>query len=171
MKTRLLLLAALVLAVTALLVPAAPAAAAPHALSAVSAAGIVGFDDQGTEAYAKFYARATAPAAPGEMHQPASGVLTYSDKAGLRFWVSVEHIHDHSATEVHFGGPIERSNDPSLVGKFAHTAAVDGGLPKGGGDLFAILVTDSATCPCDNGMMLMPMPITAGNLVVQVPVM
>ncbi len=45
---------------------------------------------------------------------------------GLAFTASVEHIHAHSATEVHFGGPITKSNDPSLVGKFVHCVAIDG---------------------------------------------
>ena len=42
----------------------------------------------------------------GEDHQPATGWLAVAVKGGPTFSVSVEHIHAHSATEVHFGGPI-----------------------------------------------------------------
>ena len=78
--------------------------------------------------------------------------------------VSVEHIHAHAANEVHFGGTILRSSHPSLVGKFAHCVAVDGGLPGGKGDLFSILVTSS-----DTHEHAAPVPVHLGNLVVRTP--
>jgi hypothetical protein len=126
--------------------------------------GAVGFQSGGTLSFATFSARAVGPAAPGEEHQPARGSLFFSNKQGVTFYATVEHIHAHAANEVHFGGPILRSSDPSLVGKFAHCVAVDGGSPGGKGDLFSILTTAS-----DAHEHAAPVPVVFGGLVVRTP--
>jgi hypothetical protein len=99
-------------------------------------AGVVGFDYGGSTAAAAFEARAIGPAALDEKHQPAKGSLHVEIQNGLAFTASVEHIHAPSATEVHFGGPITKSNDPSLVGKFVHCVAIDGSP-----DQFSLTIT------------------------------
>jgi hypothetical protein len=139
----------------------APAAMAseqpfPH----VKVSGEVRFTQSGTRAFAEFEAEAIGPAAPGEEHQPAKGILVYRDANGLRFRVSVEHIHAHSGNEVHFGGVIVKSSDPALVGKHAHMVAIDNSKR---GDQFSVLVTDS-----DTHEHAAPVPVESGNLVVKV---
>lgn len=108
----------------------------------VKVAGEVQITQDGTTVFAAFEAISTGPAAPGMDHQPAQGVLTYRDANGLRFRVSVEHIHAHSANEAHFGGVIVKASDPSLIGKHAHMVAVDNGRL---GDLFSVLLTAADT--------------------------
>ena len=139
-------------------VSVASAAGAP--LPTVS--GGVGFLNGNEESFASFNAIATGPALPGEEHQPARGLLTYTDETGLRFTVSIQHIHAHSATEVHFGGTIVGSRDPSLIGKFAHAVAIDGGSSGKKGDQFSILVTET-----DVLAHATPGPVTYGNLTVK----
>lgn len=164
LKTRHGLLAATLLALVLCLSLVAAAGAASQSFPAVSAAGAVGFQSGGTLNFATFSARAVGPAAPGEDHQPARGSLLFANKQGVTFYAAVEHIHAHSATEVHFGGTILRSSDPSLVGKFAHCVAVDGGSPGRRGDLFSILITAS-----DVHEHAAPVPVVFGNLVVGTP--
>jgi hypothetical protein len=130
-KQRLLPAAALAFALALLLAATAfvPAASAdPASYPQVSAAGEVGFDYGGSTAAAAFEARAIGPAAKGSLHVEIQN--------GLAFTASVEHIHAPSATEVHFGGPITKSNDPSLVGKFVHCVAIDGSP-----DQFSLTIT------------------------------
>jgi hypothetical protein len=164
MKSSYRLLATAFLALVLSLTIVAGASAASRSFPAVSASGAVGFQNDGVPSYATFSARAVGPAAFGEEHQPAKGSLLFSDRLGVTYVVSVEHIHAHAADEVHFGGTILRSNDPSLVGQFAHCVAVDGGSPGGAGDLFSILVTSS-----DEHEHADPVPVTSGNLVVRTP--
>jgi hypothetical protein len=158
------LLAATLLAVVLCLSFVGTAGATGQSFPAVSAAGAVGFQSDGVLSFATFSARAVGPAAPGEDHQPARGTLLFANKLGVRFTVAVEHIHAHAANEVHFGGPILRSSDPSLVGQFAHCVAVDSGSPGGKGDRFSILVTES-----DVHTHAEPVPIKLGGLVVRTP--
>jgi hypothetical protein len=159
-KQRLLPVASLAFALTLLLAATAfvPAASAdPASYPRVSATGEVGFDYGGSTAATAFEARATGPAAPGEEHQPATGSLHFEIQNGLAFTASVEHIHAHSATEVHFGGPITKSNDPSLVGKFVHCVAIDGSP-----DQFSLIVT--GTDVHEHGA---PAPIVWGKIKVR----
>jgi hypothetical protein len=164
MKTRSALLAATFLVLVLCFSLVAAASAAKQSFAAVSAVGAVGFQNDGTLSFATFSARAVGPAAPDAEHQPARGSLLFASKLGVRFFVAVEHIHAHSATEVHFGGTIQRSSDPSLVGKFAHCVAVDAGSPGREGDLFSILVTAS-----DTHEHAVPVPVLFGDLVVRTP--
>jgi hypothetical protein len=119
----------------------------------VSTAGAVGTCYKGSVAVVTFSARATGPAQsmPGMsgMMQPAQGSLLLTSRSGVTFCVSVQHIMAHSATDVHFGGPIVKSSDPSLVGRFAHCAAVDNGKC---GDAFSVNVTDTGACACAPAM-------------------
>jgi|GEM_PF-2955511 len=139
----------------------APAAlAGEQQFTSVKVAGEVRFVQNGTRAFAAFEAKAVGPAAPGEEHQPAEGMLEYRDANGLKFRVSVEHIHAHTGNEVHFGGVIARSSDPSLVGKHAHMVAIDNGRR---GDQFSIIVTDT-----DSHAHAAAVPVELGNLVVKV---
>ncbi|MHB8867297.1 MAG: hypothetical protein ACYC6T_10155 [Thermoleophilia bacterium] len=108
----------------------------------VKVAGEVQITQDGTKVFAAFEAKSTGPSAAGMDHQPAEGVLTYRDANGLRFQVSVEHIHAHSANEVHFGGVIVKANDPSLIGMHAHMVAVDNGKQD---DRFSVLLTAAGT--------------------------
>jgi hypothetical protein len=152
-------LAALVALTLGLLVaPAAMAEEQPF--THVKVSGEVRFTQGGTRAFAAFEAEATGPAAPGEKHQPAKGILEYRDANGLRFRVSVEHIHAHSGNEVHFGGVIVKSSDPALVGKHAHMVTVDNGKR---GDQFSVLVTDT-----DTHEYAAPVAVESGNLLVKV---
>ena len=164
LKARHGLLAGTLLALVLCLSLAATASATTQSFPAVSAAGAVGFQSDGTLNFATFSSRAVGPAAPGEEHQPARGSLLFTNKQGVSFYADVEHIHAHAADEVHFGGPIIRSSDSSLVGKFAHCVAVDGGLPGGRGDLFSVLITEA-----DVHEHVAPVPIDSGNLVVRTP--
>lgn len=164
MKTRHAFSAVMVLALLLFLAVAGTASAATSTRPAVWVAGAVGFDNQGTAAFAGFAAQAIGPARPSEDHQPAKGSLVYRDKTGTTFVVSVVHIHAHSATEVHFGGTVVRSSDTTLVGSFAHCVAVDGGTPGVRGDLFSILVTGT-----DTHVQGITVPVSAGNLVVKAP--
>ena len=163
-KTRSGLLAAalLVLVFTLSIVGTASASTSPF--PAISTVGAVGFQSGGAWSTATFSARSIGPAAPGEEHQPARGWLAFASKSGVTFFVRVDHIHAHSANEVHFGGPIQRSSDPSLVGQFAHCVAVDGGSPGRSGDLFSVLITSS-----DAHEHAAPGPVAFGNLVVTTP--
>ena len=154
--------AVMVLALLLSLAIVAVASAATSTFPQVRAAGAVWFDNQGTPAFAGFAVKAIGPALPGEDHQPATGTLVYRDRKGTTFVVAVEHIHAHSATEVHFGGTISWSSDAALVGGFAHAVAVDGGTPGVGGDLFSVVVTRSSAH--EHGT---PVPVSAGNLVVK----
>ena len=161
-KQRLLPAAALALALALLLVATAivPAAnAAPAGYPQVSATGEVGFAFGASTAAAAFEARATGPAAPGEEHQPAKGSLSFEIQNGLAFTAAVEHIHAHSATEVHFGGPITKANDPSLIGKFVHCVAVDGSP-----DQFSLTITDT-----DVHEHAAPAPVLWGKIKVRSP--
>lgn len=164
LKTRHGLLAATLLALLLCLSLAGTAGAVGQSFPAVSVAGAVGFQGDGVLDYATFSARATGPAAPGEDHQPAKGSLLFTNKQGVSFYAAVEHIHAHAANEVHFGGPILRSSNPSLVGKFAHCVAVDGGSPGGNGDRFSVLVTAS-----DEHAHADPLAVVLGGLVVRTP--
>lgn len=151
---------AVLMALAIALVVAPAAVAAEQEYPKVKVAGEVRITQDGTAVSAAFEAKATGPAAAGEMHQPAKGTLTYSDDSGLRFKVSVLHIHAHSANEVHFGGVIVKASDPSLVGKHAHMVAVDNGTT---GDLFSVYVTEAGVhehAP--------PVEVERGNLLVKV---
>jgi hypothetical protein len=160
MKTRyaapLVALVALMLGL--MVAPAAMAGEQPF--PSVKVSGEVRFAQNGIRAFAEFEAEAIGPAAPGEEHQPAEGTLEYRDASGLRFQVSIEHIHAHSGNEVHFGGMIVKASDPALVGKHAHMVAVDNGRR---GDLFSVLWTDT-----DAHMHAAPGPVERGNLSVKV---
>lgn len=72
------------------------------------------------------------------------------------------HVHAHSATDVHFGGSIVKSNDPNMFGKFVQVAAGDGGTPGRNGDTISVLVTDTDTHAEPTAI-----PVTNGNLVVR----
>lgn len=162
MKTRyaapLVVLVALVLA----LVVASAAMAGEQQFPSVKVSGEVGFAQNGIRAFAAFEAEAVGPAARGEEHQPAEGTLEYRDVTGLRFRVSIEHIHAHSGNEIHFGGVIVRSSNSALVGKHAHMVAVDNGRR---GDLFSLLVTTDT----DTHEHAAPVLVDRGNLVVKAP--
>ena len=123
--------------------------------------GDVGFSLNGLRASAEFAVRATGVPAPGEDHAPATGKFEFKTK-GLRYTARIGHVHAHSATEVHFGGLIVKSSDPTMVGKFVHIAAVDGGTPGRNGDMISVLVTDTETH--SEPMMV---PVSRGNLVVR----
>jgi hypothetical protein len=154
---------ALVVALVALvlaLVAASAAMAEEQPFAPVKVSGEVGFAQNGIRAFAAFEAVAVGPAAPGEEHQPAVGVLKYSDRSGLSFRVSIEHIHAQSANEVHFGGMIVAASDPTLVGKHAHMVAIDNGKR---GDLFSVLVTSA-----DTHEHATPVTVRSGGLVVRV---
>ncbi|MHB1343126.1 MAG: hypothetical protein ACYCX3_02050 [Thermoleophilia bacterium] len=132
-----------VLAALALTLAFAPSASAGEQEGpTVKVAGEVRITQDGTKVFAAFEAKSTGPAAAGMDHQPAKGVLEYRDENGLSFKVSVEHIHAHSANEVHFGGVIVKANDPSLIGMHAHMVAVDNGKQD---DSFSVLLTASGT--------------------------
>lgn len=159
-KYRLLPVAALAIALALLLAATAfaPAASAdPASYPRVSVTGEVGFDYGGSKAATAFEARAIGPAVPGEEHQPANGSLHLEIQNGLAFTASVEHIHAHSATEVHFGGPITKSNDSSLVGKFVHCVAIDGSP-----DQFSLMI--SGTDVHEHGA---PAPVLWGKIKVR----
>lgn len=150
-----------VLIALALALVIAPAAMAGEQQSpSVILSGEVRFAQNAMRAFAAFEAETVGPAAPGEEHQPAEGTLEYRDASGLRFRVSVEHIHALAGNEVHFGGVIVQSSDPALVGKHAHMVAVDNGRR---GDLFSVLVTDS-----DTHEHAAPVLVDRGGLVVKV---
>lgn len=133
-----LVVALIALALSLVVAPAAMAVEQPF--PSVKVSGEVWFAQNGTRAFATFEAKATGPAAPGEEHQPAKGTLEYRDQSGLKFRVSVDHIHTLSGNEVHFGGMIVRASDPALVGKHTHMVAIDNGRR---GDRFSVLVTDT----------------------------
>lgn len=162
MKTRRILLAAGLVAVALTLTLASVASATGAPLPAVS--GGVGFSAGEAKSFAVFNVKATGPAPDTGGHQPARGFLNYRDNTGLTLTVSVEHIHAHSSTEIHFGGKIVRSSNPSLIDKFAHVVAVDGGLPGANGDRFSIIWTGSDVHV--HGDMV---PVTYGNLVAKTP--
>jgi hypothetical protein len=166
MKTRIVPLAVLLTLTVSLCLAAAAAAAGATSFPSVSVAGAVGFVDQDIPSFASFAARAVGPAMPGEMHQPANGALAFANKAGVRFTASIEHIHGHGPNEVHFGGTITRASDPSLVGKFAHCVAIDGGSPGRTGDLFSVVVT-----PAGEHQHGVPVPVLVGDLFVKSPAM
>ncbi len=159
-KHRLLVTGILVVVFALSLVSLASAQTAPF--PAVSVAGAVGFKQNDVASFAAFGARAVGPAMPGEEHQPARGFLAYRDQTGLTYTVSVQHIHVHAANEVHFGGPIATSSDPSLMGQFAHAVAIDGGFPGRNSDQFSILVT-----PSDVHEHAPTVPVGYGDLVVK----
>lgn len=167
MRTRSMFAVAAVVALLLSLAVVGTASAATQPFPAVSTAGAVAFEDQGTVGYAVFAARATGPAMPGEMHQPAAGFLFYKDRTGLTFAASVMHIHAHMANEVHFGGTITRASDPALVGRFAHFVAVDGGSPGSKGDMFSVHITEMGVHH-EHGD---PVPVLWGNLVVRASAM
>lgn len=159
MKTKHTLLA---VSLVAILLTLAFASVASAAAPLPGVSGGVGFVNTAeVKSFASFNAKATGPAPVGEDHQPARGTLKYSDDNGLSFTVAIEHIHAHSATEVHFGGTIVQSSNPLLIGTFAHAVAVDGGS-SGKGDQFSIIWTES-----DTHMHGTPGPVTYGNLVVK----
>jgi hypothetical protein len=160
MKTKRILLAVGLVAIALTLALASVASATGAPLPGVS--GGVGFLTGIHNSFASFNAKATGPAPNGDGHQPARGSLRYSDENGLTFTVSVQHIHAHTGTEVHFGGTIVKSSDVSLLGKFAHAVAIDGGSPGTNGDAFSIIWTNSDTHA--HGA---PGPVTHGNLVVK----
>jgi hypothetical protein len=161
MKTKHTLLAVTLIAIVLTLALASVATAAGPPMPGVS--GGVGFvNTDGFKSFASFNAKATGPAMAGADHQPARGSLKYSDDSGLTFTVAIEHIHQHSATEVHFGGTIVQASDPLLVGRFAHMVAIDGGSSGKKGDQFSILLSALATH--EPGVLR---PVTSGNLVVK----
>jgi hypothetical protein len=146
------------LALVLALVMASAAMADEQAFPSIKVSGELGFAQNGMRAHAEFEAEAVGPAAPGQEHQPAVGVLKYSDSSGLRFRVLVDHIHAMSANEVHFGGMIVAASDPSLVGKHAHMVAIDNGRR---GDRFSLLVTST-----DTHEHAVPVTVGSGGLVV-----
>jgi hypothetical protein len=152
-------LAALVALVLALVVASA-ALASEQPYPSVKVSGEVWFAQNASRAFAAFEAEAVGPAAPGQEHQPATGILEYRDSSGLRFRVMIDHIHAQSANEVHFGGMIVRASDPTLVGKHAHMVAVDNGER---GDKFSLLITTA-----DTHEHAAPVPVKSGSLVVRV---
>jgi len=152
-------LVALVALVLALVVASA-ALAETQPFPAVKVSGEVWFAQNSTRAFAAFEAEAVGPAALGQEHQPAAGLLEYRDSSGLRFRVMIDHIHAQSANEVHFGGMIVRASDPTLIGKHAHMVAVDNGER---GDKFSLLITSADTH--DHAT---PAPVKSGNLIVRV---
>jgi hypothetical protein len=123
--------------------------------------GDVNFVLNGLRASAEFAVRATGAPAVGEDHAPATGTFAFQTK-GLRYVAKISHVHAHSATEVHFGGSIVKSSDPSMVGKFVQVAVVDGGTPGRNGDTISVLVTDTDTHAEPTAV-----PVTGGNLFVQ----
>jgi len=123
--------------------------------------GDVGFRVRGADAQATFNAHATGPVIPGEEHQPAVGRFEY--RSGDIWYVAkVEHIHAHSATEVHFGGEIIDASNPGLIGQFAHVVIIDGGAPAGARDEIGVAVT-----PSDEHEHPKTVKVTSGNLVVR----
>lgn len=159
MKNSYRIMTTLALAAVLVLAMAAPALASGVALP--KALGAVGFTFDGQRSFAEFTAHATGVPAPGEEHAPAKGVFAFQTR-GLTYVAKVEHIHAHAANEVHFGGKIVNSSDPTLVGKIVHVAVVDGGTPGSRGDTIAILISD--TDVHEHGV---PVPVTIGNLVVR----
>jgi hypothetical protein len=159
MKTSLRFSLSMALAAVAVLAMAVPAFAAGGFFP--RATGDVGFVLNGLRASAEFAVRATGAPAPGEDHAPASGTFEFKTK-GLRYTVKINHIHGHSATEVHFGGSIVKSSDPGMVGRFAQVATVDGGTPGSKGDAISVLVTDT-----DTHAEPVAVPVADGNLVVR----
>ena len=159
MKTGRRFLVVAVLALTIVLSMAA-VASAQAGFPQVATYGTVQFAQNGVVASVQFKAEAVGAAMPGEDHQPAKGYLLYHDRTGLTYAVRIEHIHAHTATEVHFGGTIVRSTDPALVGDFAHMVAVDGGRT---GDMFSVLVTKTGIHAHAD-----PVPVLRGVLVVNI---
>ena len=150
-----------VLVALALVLAIAPVASAGELEGpTVKVAGEVQITQDGTKVFAAFEAKSTGPGVAGMDHQPAEGVLTYRDANGLRFKVSVAHIHAHSANEVHFGGVIVKASDPSLIGMHAHMVAVDNGKQD---DRFSVLLTAA-----DTHEHAPPVLVERGELVVKV---
>ena len=163
-KTTVGLLAATILALVLCLSIVGAAGAASQSFAAVSAAGAVGFQSNGALNFATFAVRAVGPAAPGEDHQPARGSLLFVNKQGVTSYAAVEHIHAHSANEVHFGGIIQRSRRSVSGGQVRSLRGRRRWSPGRNGDLFSILVTASDTH--EHGV---PAPVVLGNLVVRTP--
>ncbi len=159
MKTSLKVAISTALAAMVVLAMAVPAFASGGFLPRVS--GDVSFVLNGLRASAEFAVRATGEPAAGEDHAPAAGTFAFKSK-GLRYVAKIDHVHAHAANEVHFGGSIVKSSDPSMVGKFVQVAAVDGGTPGRKGDTISVLVTDT-----DTHAEPMAVPVTGGNLVVR----
>jgi len=159
MKTSLKVAISTALAAMVVLAMAVPAFASGGLFP--RAGGDVNFVLNGQRASVEFAVRATAAPAVGEDHAPATGTFVFQTK-GLSYVVKINHVHAHSASEVHFGGSIVKSSDPSMVGKFVQVAAVDGGTPGRNGDTISVLVTDT-----DTHAEPMAVPVTGGNLFVR----
>jgi hypothetical protein len=160
MKATLRIAISAALAAAVVVAMAVPAFASGGFLPRV--AGEVGFAQDGVRVSAEFEARATGAPAAGEEHSPAIGKFGLKTKGGLRYTARIEHIHAHTATEVHFGGMIEKSSDPTMVGKFVHVMVVDGGTPGREGDAISVIVTE--TMDHVSGTLI---PVEKGNLVVR----
>jgi len=158
MKTSFRLVFAAAIAAVLMFALAVPAFAAGSAR--LRTWGEVGFLFDAKKAAAAFDVRAIGEPAPGEEHAPASGRFAFKT-SGLTYVATIEHIHGHTATEVHFGGTIAKSSNPSLVGKFVHVAVVDAGSPGRAGDTIAVVVSD--TDMHEHGT---PNAVTEGNLAV-----
>jgi len=159
MKTSLKVALSMALAAVVVLAMAVPAFASAGFFPRVT--GDVGFVLDGSRASSEFAVRAAGAPAAGENHAPATGTFAFKTK-GLRYVAKIDHVHAHSAAEVHFGGSIVKSSDPSLFGKFVQVAAIDGGTPGRNGDTISVLVTDT-----DTHAEPMAVPVTGGNLVVR----
>jgi hypothetical protein len=160
MKTSLKIALSMATVAVVVLAMAAPAFASASPLPRVF--GDVGFLLNGVRASAEFKVRATGVPAEGEDHAPAVGTFEFKSK-GLRYTAKIDQVHMHSATEAHFGGSVVKSTDPSMVGKFVHVAAIDGGTPGRNGDMISVLVTDTGAHSDP-----MTVPVSSGNLVVRV---
>ena len=160
MKINLRLVTAVALAAVLSLALAIPAVAGSVPLP--SAKGSVGFVLDGRVSKAEFDVRALSAPMPGEEHAPADGGLVFRYQ-GLKVQAKLEHIHLHAANEVHFGGPIVKSTDASLVGKFVHVVAIDGGSFGLNGDAISILITNSDVH--EHGA---PVPVTDGKIAIKV---
>ncbi len=125
--------------------------------------GEVGFSLDGARSTAEFDARAIGTPALGEDHAAAVGKFKFETK-GLKYVAVVDKIHVHAAGEVHFGGQITKSTNPTPVGQFLHVKVVDGGSPGRNGDMISIVIS-----PTDMHEHGTPVAVARGNLVVRTP--
>jgi hypothetical protein len=159
MKASLKIGLSMALAAVAVLAMAVPAFASGGFFPKVT--GDVDFVLNGLRASSEFAVRAVGIPSVGEDHAPAMGRFVFETK-GRRFVAKIDHVHSHSANEVHFGGSTIRSSDPSSVGRFVQVAVVDNGTPGRRGDTISVLVTDT-----DTHSDPVSVPVTGGNLVVR----
>ena len=128
----------------------------------VRTAGGVGFLRDGIATFAAFEVKSTGPAASGEDHQPAKGILTLVAADATKFSAAIDHVHAHATNEVHFGGSIVGSRNAALIGKFVHVVVVDGGTPGKTGDSISVVVSDQPMHA--DGVLA---PVTRGDLKVR----